>query len=277
MGCLWAKDVVFAWKGEEGYECGPNKWNKYADLLDKCDYFTGCGKKQNLDFCSIGLNWGIYVSIKYPDYEEDPESAKWSSHYFTYQSDRCDTAAVVSYLYQFFADNDATTDNPERGDIAIFQKEDGTMYHCGGVTGWDNDYIYITEFNTEGGKVKTHAYPYSAIGNKIKCFCRPRYDGWEEESSTDAKEPDTQKEDPKPEPKPEPTMKLYRVATRTDPLRLRSAPNINSACLDLIPKGTVIEVSAIVQGEMINWNEDWARTCYNGKNGYCSCNYLEEV
>ena len=97
------------------------------------------------------------------------------------------------------------------------------------------------------------------------------------DNSTEVKEPDTQKEDPKPEPKPEPTTKLYRVATRTDPLRLRSAPNIDSACLDLIPKGTVIEVSAIVQGEMINWNEDWARTCYNGKNGYCSYNYLEEV
>ena len=59
------------------------------------------------------------------------------------------------------------------------------MYHCGIVTGWDNDYIYITEFNTEGGKVKTHAYNYSDIGNKIKCFCRPRYDGWEENGSNE--------------------------------------------------------------------------------------------
>lgn len=202
MGSLWAKDVVTAWKSQEGYECGPNKWNIYADLLDRVNYFTGCGKKQNLDFCTTGICWGIYVSIKYPDYEKDPESAKWSAHYFTYQSDKCDMAAVVKYLYQYFADNGATTDNPERGDIAIFQKEDGTMYHCGGVTAWDNDYIYITEFNTEGGKVKTHTYKYSDIGGKIKCFCRPRYDGWEEGESVSEKEPEKPKEDAKPTPEP---------------------------------------------------------------------------
>ena len=179
MGSCYAKDVVNAALGEVGYQCGENKWNKYADLLDKCNYFTGCGDKQNLDFCAVGLCWCVYVACKYPDYESDPDSAKWTAHYFTYQSDSCDTAAVVKYLYGFFPD-DAITDNPERGDFAIFQKSNGVMYHCGIVTSWDNDYIYITEFNTEGGQVLTHAYPYSAIGNKIKCFCRPRYDGWEE-------------------------------------------------------------------------------------------------
>lgn len=185
MGSCYAKDVVNAALGEVGYQCGDNKWNKYAELLDACDYFTGCGSKQNLDFCAVGLCWCVYVACKYPDYESDPDSAKWTAHYFTYQSDNCDTAAVVKYLYGFFPD-DAITDNPERGDFAIFQKSNGVMYHCGIVTSWDNDYIYITEFNTEGGQVLTHAYPYSAIGNKIKCFCRPRYDGWEESESTSA-------------------------------------------------------------------------------------------
>ena len=102
MGSCYAKDVVNAALGEVGYQCGDNKWNKYAELLDACDYFTGCGSKQNLDFCAVGLCWCVYVACKYPDYESDPDSAKWTAHYFTYQSDNCDTAAVVKYLYGFF-------------------------------------------------------------------------------------------------------------------------------------------------------------------------------
>lgn len=283
MGCLWAKDVVTVWKSQENYECGPNKWNIYADLLDRCDYFTGCGKKQYLDFCSIGLNWGLYVSVKYPNYEEDPESAKWSAHYFAYQSDRCDTAAVVSELYQFFADNDAITDNPERGDIAIFQKKDGTMYHCGGVTAWDNDYIYITEFNTEGGKVKTHAYRYSDIGGKIKCFCRPRYDGWEEGTSDEIeapKEPEKPKEEPKPEPAPEPTdpkTAVYKVTTNGGILRLRSAPTTDSMYLIGIPNGTKLIVNQIVDGQEVDGSDQWARTCYEGLNGFVSCAWITKT
>lgn len=183
MGSCYAKDAVDIAVNEVGYQCGDNKWNKYAADLDQVDYFTGCGAKQNLDFCAVGLNWCIWNAIKYPSAAEDGESAKWSAHYFTYQSDSCDTSAVVKYLYQFFADNDAITDNPERGDFAIFQKSNGVMYHCGMVTAWDNDYIYITEFNTNGGSVATKAYSYSDIGGKIKCFCRPRYDGWEEEAA----------------------------------------------------------------------------------------------
>lgn len=184
MGSCWAKDVVDIAKGEVGYQCGENKWNKYADELDAVDYFTGCGPKQNLDFCAVGVNWCFWKAVKYPSSEEDGISAKWSAHYFAYQSDSCDMSAVVKYLYQYFADNDAITDNPERGDVAIFQKSNGVMYHCGLVTGWDNDYIYITEFNTEGGQVLTHSYGYDQIGGKIKCFGRPRYDGWEEDTSS---------------------------------------------------------------------------------------------
>lgn len=183
MGSLYAKDVVDIALNEVGYQCGENKWNKYAADLDAVDYFTGCGAKQNLDFCAVGLCWCLWKAAKYPSADEDGESAKWTAHYFAYQSDNCDMAAVVKYLYQYFSDNDATTDNGERGDLVIFQKSNGVMYHCGILTSWDNDGLDITEFNTEGGQVKTHRYSYSDIGGKIKCFCRPRYDGWEETSS----------------------------------------------------------------------------------------------
>ena len=180
MGSCYAEKFVSVCKNEWGYQCGDNKWNKYANDLDKVDYFTGCGKKQNLDFCAVGLCWAMWRSVIDPDCETDPESAKWSAHYFMYQSDVCDMAAVVKYLYGYFADNDATTDNPERGDIVIFQKSNGVMYHCGGVTNWDwdEDTIEVTEFNTNGGQVLPRYYSFKDIGNKIKCFCRPRFDGW---------------------------------------------------------------------------------------------------
>lgn len=40
-------------KSQIGYTEGPNNWNKYADELDKVDYFAGCGKKQNLPWCAV--------------------------------------------------------------------------------------------------------------------------------------------------------------------------------------------------------------------------------
>lgn len=183
MGSMYAKDVVDIALGEVGYQCGENKWNKYADELDRVDYFTGCGPKQNLDFCAVGLCWCLWKAAKYPSADEDGDSAKWTAHYFAYQSDACNMAAVVKYLYQYFADNDAITDNGERGDFVIFQKSNGVMYHCGLLTSWDNKHLYITEFNTNGGAVATKTYDYSDIGGKIKCFCRPRYDGWEESAA----------------------------------------------------------------------------------------------
>jgi len=184
MGSLYAKDVVDIALNEVGYQCGENKWNKYAADLDGVDYFTGCGPKQNLDFCAVGLCWCLWKAAKYPDCEEDGESAKWTAHFFSYQSDSCNMAAVVKYLYQYFADNNATTDNGERGDLVIFQKSNSVMYHCGLLTSWDNDHLYVTEFNTNGGAVATKTYDYSDIGGKIKCFCRPRYDGWSESESS---------------------------------------------------------------------------------------------
>ena len=220
MGCMYAKDVVDIALNEVGYQCGDNKWNKYADDLDRVDYFTGCGKKQNLDFCAVGLCWCLWKAAKYPSCEEDGDSAKWTAHFYAYQSDNCDMAAVVKYLYQYFADNGATTDNPERGDLVIFQKSNGVMYHCGLVTRWDNDYIYITEFNTEGGQVKTHSYEYSDIGGKIKCFCRPRYDGWEESAT----ETPTTEPAPEPTPDPEPQGEKYTVCNVTSFLNVRSGP-----------------------------------------------------
>lgn len=268
MACCWAKDVVTAWKSQEGYECGENKWNKFADLLDRYDYFTGCGKKQNLDFCAVGICWGVFVSIKYPDYEEDPDAAKWGAHYFLYQSDDCDKAAVVKELYQYFADHNATTDNPERGDIAIFQKKNGIMYHCGGVTGWDDDgNIFITEFNTEGGKVKTHTYNLSDIGGKIKCFCRPRYDGWEETSDDPTPDPEpTPEPTPEPQPDPEQPIGKYMVVNVSSWLNVREGPGTDYKAIWKLYDDDIVSIYEIKDG--------WGRI---DSYGWVSMDYLKKI
>lgn len=275
MGSCYAKKFVDICRSQWDYQCGPDKWNKYADDLDKVDYFTGCGPKQYLDFCCVGLCWSMWRAVIDPDSETDPEAAKWAAHFFMYQSDSCDTAAVVKYLYQFFEDNGATTDNPERGDIVIFQKNGNggskILYHCGAVTDWDydNDSIEVTEFNTEGGKVKPHYYSFNDIGNKIKCFCRPRFDGW------DIPEPN-----PEPEPEPDPGELKFdnsickyckgvtmRVNTKVDPLMLRCGPGTKYPVIGTMPKDSHVTWRGYYSGE-------WYQVEYNGKIGFANRNYL---
>ena len=41
MASCYSKKFIDICIGEWDYECGNNKWNKYADELDKIDYFTG--------------------------------------------------------------------------------------------------------------------------------------------------------------------------------------------------------------------------------------------
>lgn len=265
MGSCYADKFVEICKSQWNYQCGPNKWNIYADDLDKVDYFTGCGKKQNLDFCAVGLCWAMWKSVIDPSADTDGIGAKWSAHYFMYQSDTCNTSAVVKYLYQFFADNNAVTDNPERGDIVIFQKAGNggskILYHCGAVTNWnwDNDSIEVTEFNTGGGQVLPRYYSFKDIGNKIKCFCRPRYDGWsmpinkyQFDNSICAKCVGIE----------------VTVNTDIDPLSLRVGPDINSTRICGMPKGSKVNY----KGEYIG---NWAKVNYKDMSGFCDKRYLK--
>lgn len=60
-----------------GYTEGSNNWNKYADELDKVDYFAGCGKKQNLPWCAVFICAVMYnafgmESNQEPDITPEP-------------------------------------------------------------------------------------------------------------------------------------------------------------------------------------------------------------
>ena len=56
-----------------GYTEGANNWNKYADELDKVDYFAGCGKKQNLPWCAVFICAVMYNAYKVAETEPVPE------------------------------------------------------------------------------------------------------------------------------------------------------------------------------------------------------------
>jgi hypothetical protein len=79
--------------------------------------------------------------------------------------------------------NDAWTDNPERGDQVFFVKSNGVYYHTGLVVDWDENGIYTVEGNTNGGKVAKKFYNYD--DPKIAGYGRPRYDGWDIEAKPD--------------------------------------------------------------------------------------------
>ena len=69
---LTRKSALAYAKSQLGYTEGPNNWNKYADELDKVDYFAGCGKKQNLPWCAV-----FVCAVMYNAYgmEVEPEPA----------------------------------------------------------------------------------------------------------------------------------------------------------------------------------------------------------
>ena len=61
------KNAIAYALSQVGYTEGSNNWNKYADELDKVDYFAGCGKKQNLPWCAVFI-----CAIAYNSYQVTP-------------------------------------------------------------------------------------------------------------------------------------------------------------------------------------------------------------
>lgn len=169
MGSCYKSDVIKIALNEVGYQAD-GKINKYAAELDSVDFFTGCGKKQGLDWCCVFVCWCIYKSCL-------PKPDKYDAHYFLYQSDVCDMAAVVKYAADYFKNNNAFDKDTKyacTGDQVFFQKSNGVLYHTGIVVDWDNNGIYTVEGNTNGGKVAKKFYKYG--DSKIAGFGHPRYD-----------------------------------------------------------------------------------------------------
>lgn len=274
MASLYRKPCVESAYKDDGY-VSDGLWNKYAERLDQCDFFAGCGKKNGaVDYCGIAYCYWLFLNVITDDGIVTDDDRKYMVHYAMYQSDSCCTSAGCTQQADVYKSHGAWSTNPK--DLAVgyqvfFQKSNGTIYHTGMCVDWDDNGFTTMEANIDGRQTHTRYYRYSEIGGKVAGFGIPRFDGYEIESS----EPDT----PKPEPMPEPVYSddMYRVTTNGGILRLRSAPNTKSAYLIGIPNGTKLKVDKIVTGESIEWDENWAHTSYGGYTGYVSCAWITKI
>ena len=178
MGSCFAKWSCDYAESQIGYTEGANNWNKYADELDSINYYEGCGKKQNLPWCCSYVNACILHGCTT---NTDP---KWTAYYVTYQRTP-NLSAVVSYMADYFKDNDAyftDTQKLERGDIVFFQNDDG-LCHVGICVAWDNDGFYTCEGN-KGDSVEKCYYGFGEVGGYVAGFGKPRYDAWAPDEDT---------------------------------------------------------------------------------------------
>lgn len=256
--------------GNSGYQAN-GLWNKYAERLDAVDFFAGCGKKNGaVDFCAIAYCYWLFVNIICDDHVPDDNERKWATHWFMYQSDSCCTSAGCEQQVQVYKDNGAWFTNPKDlvvGDQIFFQRWDKdkgryVYYHTGGCYDWDEDGVYVTEANTNGGRTENKFYPYSEFGKKIAGYGHPRFDGYELTAKDDNITTPTTPE-PATEPDPIKNGKLYTVSVNSF-LNIRNDTNSSSKKMGELYNGAKI----IVLEEQDGWGKI-------GDNLWVSMDYLE--
>ena len=257
----------------EGYT-SDGLWNMYAERLDECDFFAGCGKKNGaVDYCGIAYCYWLFMNVVTDDGDVNDDDRKYMTHYAMYQSDSCCTSAGCTQQAQAYKDNGAWYTDPQDlqvMDQVFFQKSNGQIYHTGACTDWDDNGAYITEANVEGRQTLTRFYPYSEFGKKIAGFGRPRFDGWEQESSDSDPDPIPDPE-PTPDPVPspvDPDWKIYKVVNVSSFLRVRDEPSTSGEIIGKLYNGQEVYVFDTYDG--------WAKVDET-KEQWCSLDYLQEV
>lgn len=276
MASLYRKPCVDLMRedGESGYQ-SDGLWNKYADRLDACNFFAGCGKKNGaVDYCAIAYCYYLFMNVITDSGEPTDDDRKYMTHYAMYQSDDCCTSAGCEQQAQAYKNAGAWYEDPKDivvGAQVFFQKWDSeegryVYYHTGGCIDWDNEGIYTTEANVDGGKTEIRFYKYSDFGGKIAGFGLPRFDGYELETKPEPDEPTA--------PEPEPDTALYYVLfEETSPadifagLRLRSCPDESAETLAIIPNGEQLKVDRKTA-------DGWAHTSYGQVVGWVKLAYL---
>ena len=269
MASLYRKPCVDTMRedGESGYQSN-GYWNKYAERFDQCDFFTGCGKKNGaVDFCAIAYCYWLFLNVVTDDGEIDDNDRKYMVHYAMYQSDSCCTSAGCEQQAQVYKDNGAWYEDPKDLCVGVqifYQKWDDNKgryvyYHTGGCYDWDDEGIYVTEANTNGGRTENKFYPYSEFGKKIAGFGLPRFDGYEPENAE--KEPHESKDDSKPEPTA-PDKNEYTVSVG-DYLNIRDGAGVEYCKVGELYDGARVTV--------FETDGDWGKI---GAGMWVSMNYL---
>lgn len=268
MASLYAKPCVDLAKDCEGYK-SDGLWNMYAERLDECDFFTGCGKKNGqVDYCGIAFCYWLFMNVITDSGEVTDDDRKYMTHYAMYQSDDCCTSAGCTQQSDAYKKAGAWYTNPqdlERGDQIFFQKSNGQIYHTGMCTGWDEDGAYVTEANVEGRQTLTRFYPYSEFGGKIAGFGKPRYDGWEIEKD-DEKDDSDPEPTPAPTPSPEPSDEEHYEVCVSSWLNVRSGAGMNYPVIWKLDDGDTVTIYEEKDG--------WGRI---DDYGWVSMDYLKKI
>ena len=300
MGSCWkqkAKDYLWSIVGQP---CGGK--GSPSDIVGEMDAigYYNYPKNGEADSCAILCDNALLHACTEPDYDDDPEGAKWTALSAMYEPQSkganagAGCAQKIGYFKkagEFYTD---TSDFCELDEIFfgsskyVSDENPYGVYHTGMIVDWG----YVEELGTDGftviegnttyeGESGRVAYKYYAYGDsRIIGAGRPNWDGWNPEG--DGNDSDvTPEPTPEPEPIPEPdtdsdpyTM-WFKVHTNGGILRLRSAPNTSSAYLIGIPNGTELESDEVVEGEEINGDTRWAHTTYKGYTGYVACAWLD--
>ena len=192
MASLYRKPCVDSALADEGYE-SDGLWNKYAERLDECDFFAGCGKKNGaVDYCAIGYCYWLFLNVITDSGEVDDDDRKYMVHYAMYQSDSCCTSAGCTQQANVYKDHDAWSSDWSElcvGYQVFFKKSNGAIYHTGMCVDWDDEGLYTIEANVDSYHTRKRYYKFS--DPKLAGFGIPRFDGYE--LSSKPSEPVTEK------------------------------------------------------------------------------------
>lgn len=290
MACYAIKAIQIA-KAEDGYREGKNNWNKYADALDKTDMYNF--PKQNIPYCDTFFDWSIWEAC-----DRNTDEAR-----YVLCQPKKSAGAGCKYSYGYYKKAGRVGKEPKLGSQIFFGTSESDIYHTGIVIGIKNGKV-ITEEGNSGNEVKQHTYTIGAKNSKIFGYGYPRYT--EEEQEMPPEEPTeplkslseianeviegkwgngTERKSRltmagykydevqaevnrilKAKTSSAPAKTKFTVKTKTGmPLRLREKASTSSKILALIPNGKTIT------GTEAN---GWVKTSYNGKNGYCSADFL---
>ena len=173
-----AKIIALA-EEQVGYVPYSGKKNKYAEELDKVDFFNG--PKNGYDWCCCFVAWLF-----------EHTWGKATAQKMLYLPEKS-LGAACPYVADYYINNKAWYAVPQVGDQILFgdrRDED----HTGIVWKVTANYVYTIEGNAGGGNGKVMKRQYALTNGWISGYGRPN---WSVVASVE----------PKPEPKPEPAPK----------------------------------------------------------------------
>lgn len=173
-----AKVIALA-EEQVGYVPYSGKKNKYAEELDKVDFFNG--PKNGYDWCCCFVAWLF-----------EHTWGKATAQKMLYLPEKS-LGAACPYVADYYINNKAWYAVPQVGDQILFgdrRDED----HTGIVWKVTANYVYTIEGNAGGGNGKVMKRQYAQTNGWISGYGRPN---WSVVASVE----------PKPEPTPEPAPK----------------------------------------------------------------------